>query len=359
MNTADHFADLPAPTDEAVRAFQDNLPRLLVFVAERCRLKSRYSPAGTPGRTAEDRMDVFNARLGDLLSAVFEFDLAPILPGEFARHARQVQGSGTAPEHILDAVGSWVMAVRSSLSRTVADQLCPLLELLQRHAIALLQPERAAEPALDGDARTFLDYLLQRNRKFAAESLLSCMRRGMSVKDAYTGVLLPALEAVDLLLLQRKICIADIRIAEDICRYVMFRVIDSIFGERKYPFKVIVACMPGETHTLTGEVFANYLEIRGWTVFFVKNTESTDEILHAVAMTAPQALVVSVASPESLPAARHLLAQARELDPPVHRFAEGRAAALAAPLLGTAVSAILSGFERGHEQMLAEVMPHA
>lgn len=357
MNTADHFAHLPAPSHEAVQAFQGNLPRLLVFVTERCSLRNRYSPAA--GRADDDRLALFNTRLGNLLSAVFEFDLATVLPEEFARHARQLQGSGTPPDRILDAVASWIMAVRSSLSRSAADQLCPLLEQLQRHVTVLLQPESAPEPVLGNEARTFLDYLLQRNRKFAAESLLSCMRRGMSVQETYTVALLPALEAVDLLQRTRKICIADTRIAEDICRYVMFRVIDSIFGERKYPFKVIVACMPRESHTLTGEVFANYLEIRGWTVFFVKNTESTDEILHAVAMTAPQAVVVSTASPECLPAARHFISQVKGLNPPVHLFAEGRAAALAAPLLCTRVSAILSGFDRGHEQMLSEVMPHA
>jgi methanogenic corrinoid protein MtbC1 len=134
---------------------------------------------------------------------------------------------------------------------------------------------------------------------------------------------------------------------------------DSIFGERKYPFKALVACVPDEEDVLGSEVFANFLEIKGWTVSYIGHGFSVEDILHAIGTSKPQVVVLSAVSISWLPAAQKLIEQIRQTVPQVKIVMEGRAAQRARSSFEPLVEALVSGLDEGHKAMLDMVMPRA
>jgi methanogenic corrinoid protein MtbC1 len=343
---------------EARTAFSGHMPRLLVFVNDKFSLENRFSGAVSSASSAE-LIAGFNRQFGELLAGVYEFSLYEELAGEFVPHITTLESRGIGLPVIDSLLKSWIMAIQSNLTPGLSGELVQPLQWLLRSLGKLHEASAGQAAELDKDAQTFTQYILQRNRKFAAETLLSLIREGMSIEDAYTRVLLPSLEHIERRWRKNDLCIAEEHVANDICRYVMFRVIDSIFGERKYPFKALVTCMPDERHTLGAEIFANFLEIKGWSVYFAGQAGSRDEILHAVTMSRPQVVVLSVPSIAGLPAARDLAVAIRAAHAQMHIVTEGRAALLARSKLETALDGTLAGFEAGHAHMLSLVMPDA
>jgi len=353
------YKDFPAHAPvapEAVDAFRGALPKLLVFAGDKFLLDARTA-GGIP---QHNEIAVgFIKNFGELLLGVYEFSLYDALPEEFTRLAAELSTRGVPPEHIRALLKSWVLGIQCLVKSPHAGKLIPPLEWLLRNAERMcLRPESpGALP--DERARRFFDLLMAKNRKFAAEHVLSCLRDGLSIENIYTGVLLPALRHIRLLWLQNRISAADEHTAGDICRYVVFRVVDSIFGERQYPFRVLVACMQGEENVLGAEVLAHFLEIKGWVVSFSGHDASDEDILSAAVTSKPQVLLLSVSSIARLPAAKALIESVQQKLTETKIVLEGRAAVLAQSALAPPADGIISGFEEGHKSMLAMVTAHA
>jgi hypothetical protein len=106
-------------------------------------------------------------------------------------------------------------------------------------------------------------------------------------------------------------------------------------------------------------VFANFLEIKGWTVSYIGHGFSVEDILHAIDTNKPQVVVLAAESISWLPAAQKLIEEIRHTVPQVKIAMQGRAAQRARRAFEPLVEAIVSGLDEGHKAMLDMVMPHA
>lgn len=358
MNIFAQLQHLPSPSPEAIEAFRQALPKLQVFANEKFVIDNKLVYEDTSCEKI-NLIKGFNKNFAELLMGVYEFSLYESLAQEFMGYMVMLESRGIEKSLIESALKAWIMAIRCTVKHPEADELAPPLEWLQRNISLLYTNAKSDAPEMNDNTQRFLQYILNKNRKFAAESLLSLIREGYSIEHVYTSILLPVLEYIRMLWRQNNISVADEHMATDICRYVMFRVIDSIFGERKYPFKALVSCMPGERDVLSGEIFANYIEIKGWSVYFIGQTVSGEEVIHAIQKNKPQVLVLSIASIASLPEAKALISQIRQFFPRVKVVMEGRAALLAQQKLQSEVDTLVSNFEEGHTKMLDLVMSNA
>jgi len=343
---------------KAAAAFRQALPRLLVFANEKVGLEDRFVCAGQ-GCKKSALIEQCNRDFGELLMAVYEFSLYDLLPDEFMNMATMLESRGLAAEALAGVLNAWAMGIRCTVAYPEADELAWPVTLLHRQLPALHAKREAALPELDEHGQRFFDYVVQKNRKFAAETVLSHIREGASLEHVYTTMLLPVLDHIRRLWRQNNISVADEYVATDICRYVMFRVMDSIFGERRYPFKALVTCAPGERDSLSSEIFANYIEIRGWSVYFIGQSTGDEDILHAAQKNRPQVCVVSAATIAGLPSAKGLLQRLRQTMPGLKLAAEGRAVQAARQQFQGLADGLVSGLEQGHTHMLALVMPDA
>ena len=342
----------------AAQAFAQALPKLAVFVNDKFALENRFACAADSCKHMETARD-FTRRFGDLLLGIYSFDLGSCLTQESAEHIQSLESRGIKPESVTELLKSWILAIQCLIKRDAADRLIPPLQQLVKNLPGIYAAIKEPPQALPAELEPFFDLLMTKNRKFAAELILSRIRDGASIERVYEDILLPALDRMRLLWLQNRASAVDERAAADICRYIILRVIDGIFGERRYPFKVLVACMPGEDDTLGAEVFANFLAIKGWSVAFLGSGIPTDDIMYAVLKNSPQAVVLSTASVAGLPEARSLIAGIREKYPQIKIAVHGRAALLVREQIAPLVDLVASGLEDAHDALLKEVLPRA
>lgn len=347
----------PPLSSDTVEAFRRALPKLLVFVNDKFLLENRFQ--GTCACEHAEAIEQFNRAFSELLLGVYCFSLYEQLAVQFPGYIAMLESRGIRRESLESLLKAWIIGVQCLVQRPASGRLIPPLEWLLANTAALAVQAAAAEQPLEEPVRKFFDLLAAKNRKFAAEHILSLIREGRSIEDTYTMILLPALSRIKLLWRKNALSAADEHTAEDICRYVMFRVVDSVFGERRYPFKTLVACIQGEENILNAEVFASFLEIKGWSVSFIGHDAPEEDIIHAVATGSPQVVVLSVASVSRLPAARDLLQQLRTRFTEVKTVTEGPAILLAHKDFEPLSDVVISGFEQGHAAMLDLVIPHA
>lgn len=355
MSRVEHTS--PAATG-ASEAFQEALPKLVVFVNDKFALENRFACDGVACRHMDSTRE-FTRRFGDLLFGMYSFDLAGHLPEEAAAHIASLDSRGIKPQFVEALLKSWIIAIQCLVRRDAADQLIPAVQNLVQQLPVVYERLQKPPEALPADARPFFELLMAKNRKFAAEHILSRIRDGASIEFVYEGILLPSLERMRLLWLQNKVSAVDERAADDISRYVILRVMDSIFGERRFPFRALVACMPGEQEALDVEVFANFLEIKGWSVYFLGSDVSGEDIMYAIMKNSPQAVVLAVSSIAGLPEAQRLIVQVRDKYPQIKLAVHGRAALLARQSLASRVDLFISGLEDGHSELLKKVISDA
>jgi hypothetical protein len=343
----------PAPTisPAALAAFRHAVPRLLVFTNEKFKLESAYAGADASTVNAA-HIEQFNSDLAGLLSGVYAFNLFGNLDGEVIRLAGILTAHGAGRGIIEAGLKAWVMALQTIIKRPESEELtAPLISIIQRFTSLWARAE-VAPPQLDGPALRLHDFLLDRNRKFAAETVLEMLRSGTTIEQAYQGTLLPALLNIQLKQRQGIVTAAQEQAASDICRYIMYRVLDTIFNERRLPFKILAVCMPFEQDLLGSELFANFLEVQGWSLLFMRETHTTDETVQAAASFEPHIVLLSASSIQSLPHAAELASIIRQHYPRTRIAFEGRSAQLARESLCEYGDAIVSGFENGHQTLL-------
>jgi methanogenic corrinoid protein MtbC1 len=338
--------------------FCQHLPKLLVFVSEKFQLENKYL-CEDASCTRMDLVEDFNRKFGQLLAGIYDFSLFEYFADEFSWLVAEHESRGLKRTFLESDLKAWILGINSMIKRPESAELVQPIDCLHRYMPAVYAQLEAGEIEIDIKAAQFVDQLLRKNRKFASESLLALIREGLTIEQAYANVLLPALNRVRHLWRKNQISAADVYVATDICRYTIFRVMDSIFGERKYPFKALVACVPDEEDVLGSEVFANFLEIKGWTVSYIGHGFSVEDILHAIDTNKPQVVVLAAESISWLPAAQKLIEEIRHTVPQVKIAMEGRAAQRARSAFEPLVEAIVSGLDEGHKAMLAMVMPHA
>ncbi len=348
----------PTGTAEASREFEQALPKLVVFVSDKFALDNRFACPEGACKSMETARE-FTRRFGDLLLGIYGFDLGGSLTQEATPLILSLVSRGIKPDSAASLLQAWILAIQCLLKRDAAERLIPPLQRLARDLPCVCEVLKQQPQAQTGDLDQFFNLLMAKDRKFAAELILSRIRGGDSIEQVYGGLLLPALEKIRLLWLQNRASAVDERAAADICRYIILRVVDSIFGERRYPFKAMVACMPGEQETLGAEVLANFLAIKGWSALFLGSGIPPEDIMYAVLKNGPQAVVLSSPSVAGLPQARSLAAQIREKYPQIKIAAHGRAALLASRQLSPLVDLVADDLEGAHEALLKEVLPHA
>lgn len=349
---------IPAPVHgETVEAFSRSLPKLLVFVNDKFLLENRFACDGSC--PSVELIRNFNRDFGELLLGIYAFSLYEHLADEFTGKIAALASRGITRTAVESLLKSWILAVQCLVKRPAADHLIPPIEWLHHNLPVVYEHLEEDAPPLDDALQQYFALLLAKNRKFSAEYILSRIRGGSSIETVYASILLPVLQRIRLLWKKNALSAADEHTAEDICRYVILRVVDSVFGERRYPFKALVACMQGEENMLSAEVFANFLEIKGWAVAFIGHDAPDDDILHAIITNTPQVFVLSTSSISRLPAAKNLITKVRRELPQIKIVAEGRAVMFAQSCFRELADALISGFEDGHTTMLDLVIPHA
>jgi methanogenic corrinoid protein MtbC1 len=343
-------ADLPPVSESAIRAFSEALPKLLSLVNDKFAVDERVLKKQQP----EDLKFIYDAHhhFGDMLRAVYEFDLYDHMLGEFAWYVSALSSRGFKESYFRKMVEAWMIAIHSSIRPPESGELTVSLEYLCRHLHAAYSASGAEAAPLGSEAKHFLGLLLDNKRTDAAEYVLERLAGGDRVERLYSGMLLPALNKVGLLWQRNKISVADEHAATEILRYVLFRLIDTLPRKNQFGMRALVACVPGEEHDVGAHMASGLLRAEGWDVVYVGRSAPEEEIVKALDSSRPQMAVFSVSLIARLPAARDLFVTVRGRFAGTGIITGGRAAVAARAVLEKYVDAVVEGLEDLHETAL-------
>lgn len=325
---------------DAMTEFRAKLDELLVTVDERLALDAEFHCVGINCDQLGLSRHV-NREFGRLLAAVYEFGLFDRLTDESRWFVSMLGRHGFGPGYFGRLLEAWSVAIMSSIRLASARELAAPLDSL-RGNLGLLIESRPPEPELSAEARELLDLLRDRKRREAAESILGLIRSGLPLERVVEEVVLSAMRYIGFLWETGRITVADEHAATEICRYVLYRLFDSVETGKPVGLKALAACVPGDEHELGVEIVGEYLRLKGWEVFIVGRSTPLEDILKALADFRPHVAFFSATLVANLPAASALVLKAQKTLPGLGVVLGGAAAVAAAdvlPGLGVAVAA--------------------
>jgi len=329
---------------EAQAEFRQKLDELLVVVDERLAVDAGFECAGI-GCDQLELSRHYNREFGRLLAAVYEFGLFERLEDEVRWYAGVLMRRGFSPVYFGRMLEAWSVAIVSTLPRAAAVELArPIDELRRNLGVRLESAPTTAEPSTE--VARYLQVLLDRDRRAAAADALA---RRTPAAATLAELVLPALHHIGRLWEIGRVTVADEHAATEICRYVIYRLFDSVELAKPNGLKGLVACVPGDEHELGAVLCGEYLRLKGWEVFNVGRSSPHEDILKALAEYRPDVAFFSVTMIANLPDAKQLaeaVFSARSVSGIVFG---GRAAELAAAHMAGSRVVVVSRFVAADE----------
>jgi methanogenic corrinoid protein MtbC1 len=349
---------LPLVSEQALQAFEQSFTKLLVLVNERFAVETKFLHAELSEEQVKLIKDMHKC-FGELLLGVYEFQLYQNLIDEFCWFISVLSSRSLGREYLEKVIKTWNIAIHSLITPPASHALVRPLEWLYQNLPSLYEHKKPPEEHKADELQRFLALLKQKKRKAAAEYLLSLLEQNFTIEKLFSDILPQALKEIGILWQTKEISVVDVHVATDICRYIMFRLIDSINAEPPLSYKALVACVPGEEHEMGAEIVENYLEMKGWKVHFMGHIAPLEDILKTIQTTKPNVVFLSVSMIANLPAAKALALKIRETMPEVKILIGGHAAMLAREGLKYFCDAIADSINEVHKISLSLVNPYA
>ena len=342
---------LPRISDKAVAAFYHSLPRLVFLVNEKFAVENKFCC----GESLEKQMDLLkrmHKHFGDTLLAVYEFRLYDALAEEFAWLVSTLHYRGPGKEYFEKMLGAWIMAIHGTIEPSFSQELVQPLRLLGRNLSVFLERSDISAEAANESQKGFLRLLLEKRRREATDFVMSLAREGSHPDDLCSHLLMPTLRLIGLLWQKNQISATDEHAATEICRYIIFRLCDSIPRKEALPYKALVTCVPGEEHELGAEIVASHLENEGWTVYFLGHSAPEEDNIAAIVKHKPHVVFLTATLISNLPETVRLLRRIREIAPDVKILLGGSAALAASKAIGDVADGIIDEYRDAHPQAL-------
>jgi len=338
-------------SEGAIVSFRHSLPRLVFLVNEKFVVENKFC-CEKPLQTHMDLLRDIHKNFGDTLLAVYQFQIYDVLVEEFAWLVSTLHHRGFEREYFEKMLNAWIMAIHGTIEPSFSHQLVQPLSSLEQNLQAFLEhPEISAEPQ-NQTQKEFLNLLLQKRRRDATEFIISLLQGDIRPDDLCNTLVVAALKQIGLLWQKNEISVADEHAAAEICRYIIFRLCDSIPRKDALAYKALVTCVPGEEHELGAEIVASHLENEGWTVYFVGHSAPEKDNIAAIVKDKPDIVFLTAALVSNLPQTVELSEEIRRTAPNVKIILGGRAAVIARCAMEKFADAIIQNYREAHSTAL-------
>lgn len=164
----------------------------------------------------------------------------------------------------------------------------------------------------------FVTAIARNDARAAERVVVSAIDGGMPVRDAYLGVIQPALYEVGHRWERGELSVAQEHLATATVQSLIARLSGRLREEApgdRVPGRAVVACTPGELHAVGARFIADFLEGDGWDVLVLGPSTPLVALVDLTRATSPSVVALSTTLPANLGAAREALAELRTVDP--------------------------------------------
>jgi methanogenic corrinoid protein MtbC1 len=345
------FEKLSQISERSVSAFKHSLPRLVFLVNEKFAVEYKFC-CEKPLSDYIGFLKDMHRNFGDTLLAIYEFSLYQTLIQEFSWFASVLHYRGFEREYFDKMLDTWIMAIHGTIEHSLSRELVFPLRILQKNLSEFLKRSEITSEPENNAQREFIDLLLEKRRRNATDFMMGLLEKGNQPGEVCSGVLMPGLRHIGILWQKNKISAADEHAATEICRYIIFRLCDSIPREKTLPYQALVSCVPGEEHEMGAEIMASYLESKGWRVYFVGHSAPEQDNIDAITKNKPDVVFLSVTLISNLPETVEFLKKIRKIPLKTKIVLGGKAAISAKETVRKFTDAIIDDYQEVHSKAL-------
>lgn len=345
-------------SEAAVIAFDQAFPKILSLVNDKFALETKYTGKDITCEPLCMQKNT-NKQFGELLLAIYEFNLYDHLFDEFSWYVSSLSTRGCDQDYFNTLIKTWHIAIHSVIKPPESHELARPLKWIQENLSLIYQHAKIDEFPLSNELRSFLELLIAKKRKEATDFMLSILKKGVSIETIYSDFLTIAMQEVGRRWQKNEMSVVDVHVATDICRYIIMRLVDSMTTQKALPYRALVTCVPGEEHEMGPELIENYLEMQGWDVFTMGHIAPEDDILETIVTSKPDVVFLSVTLVANLPSAKALAIKIREHVPHAKIVMGGYAAVLAGDTLAPYTDLIVRTIQDAHTRSMQLIGSHA
>ncbi|RMF92737.1 MAG: hypothetical protein D6734_11600 [Candidatus Schekmanbacteria bacterium] len=282
--------------------FSDSFVQIQSFIEEKIRIEKDFVKNTIQGAELKFIINL-NKNFGKFLLSVFELGILSCLPKEGIWYYSVISSRGFDDAFFSRFFFNWSMAIQSIINPPQSHELIKIVDYFRENVKNFKKAALSPFDKENEKAKEFLSYLMNKNRKGAADYALALLKKGDSPHYLFSYVLSQAMKKAGVLWQLNKIEVNDVHVATDICHYVMYRIVDSFEKRTKLPYRIAVVCAPGEEHEFGAELVESLLELEGWNIVDIGHISPEEDMISSIKKDTPDVIVLSVTMTANLPVA--------------------------------------------------------
>jgi len=343
----DEARALPAISPQAKELFWKAMPEILRLVNEKFQLQSRFGVQASDPEALNFIQDA-HTHLADLLLAVYESTLFEKLIDEFIWYISVFGSRDFERDYFEKMLEGWIFAIHALIKPPESGELTRPLQWIDRRLSVLFEAGKEEKPSITPQQESLLSLLLEKKRSEAWEFVWSFFQKELTLERVYIDLLTPVLIRLGELWEKNEINVADEHAATAIIRNTLSKLAALVPAARPVPYRAFVSCVPGEEHDLGAEILADYLEMKGWAVYFIGHSTPEEDILKSVLDLKPDIVFFSVAQISRMPAAKSIIQKVKAVLPGAKIILGGRGAVAAKKALEGFCDAVVDSILQGY-----------
>lgn len=163
-------------------------------------------------------------------------------------------------------------------------------------------------------ARSYLDALLDGDRRTASRLILDAVEGEMSVQDVYMYVFQPVQREVGRMWQMNRIGVAQEHYVTAATQLIMSQLYPRIFGTTRRGRCLVATCVGGELHEIGVRMVADFFEMAGWDSYYLGANTPDEGVLEALRERRADALAISATLTMHVSQVRALIAHVRDTE---------------------------------------------
>jgi len=241
-------------------------------------------------------------------------------PGLFRAHAVWAARAFRARGVPLEDLRASFEAVRDALDEALPEASRGAIGPYFAAAEEALAGPVAETPGLNPQApndRVALEYvlaLLEGDERRASGVVLGALDKGLPVREAYLGVVGPALREMGTMWHAGEISVAEEHFVTAASERLLTRLLDRAPAAEPEGLTVLAGAVAGNAHQLGVRMVADFFEMAGWRVIFLGANIPPEDVNAGVGAFEPDVVVLSAMLSAQLDAMRATIAHVRALE---------------------------------------------
>lgn len=167
------------------------------------------------------------------------------------------------------------------------------------------------EAPLGAVACSYLDALLERDRRRAVRAIREALDAGTPVKDIYDHVLQPCQYELGRRWQLRQLSIAGEHYCTAVTQMILSQLYPLVVSADRVGRRLVATAVDGNLHEIGARFVADYFEMAGWDTFYLGASTPAEQLINEVVHRKADVLAVSAALSDQLSSVRQVITAAR------------------------------------------------